>query len=102
MLALAGALRHEDGEQLFFRIDPEERAAAAAPEELADRARERRHAVMGADRKAKAKTMAGRQQRAVDLHAWVEVVGCHQLQRLAADDALAVERAAIEQHLAEP
>ena len=31
-----------------------------------------------------------------------EMIGRHQLQRLAADDPVAVERAAVEQHLAEP
>jgi len=29
------------------------------------------------------------------------MIGCHQLQRLAADDAVAVQRAAVEQHLGE-
>src|SRR5260370_21971123 len=52
IFALAGALRHEYGKQLFPGGDPEERSRPAAPEELADRAREWRHALTGAHRTA--------------------------------------------------
>src|SRR6202040_2755299 len=100
--ALAGALHHEYGEHLFNRIDPEERAGHSAPEELTDRARERRDTGLGADREAETKTMAGRHQRRIDLDRGAEMIGRHQLQRLAADQPVAVERAAIEQNLAEP
>ena len=51
--ALAGALHHEHGEQVFGRVDEEERAGHAAPEELADRSRERRDAGGGADRRSR-------------------------------------------------
>src|SRR5260370_42680622 len=57
IFALAGALRHEDGKQLFLRIDPEERSTDPAPEKLADRARERRQALIGSQRKAGAKAV---------------------------------------------
>ena len=46
--------------------------------------------------------MTRRHQMGFELYAGIEMVGRHQLQRLAADDPDAVERAAIEQHLAEP
>src|SRR6188768_1426087 len=101
IFALAGALHHEHREQVFRRIDEEERAGHAAPEELAERARERRDPAMGADGEAEAKTVTWRHQRRVDLYARAEMIRGHQLQRLAADDPVAVERAAVEQHLAE-
>src|SRR6476469_5701641 len=67
IFALAGALGHEHGKQVFPRIDPEERSADPAPEVLADRARERRHALMGAHRKAKPKAVTRqRQQMAIE------------------------------------
>src|SRR5262252_8533475 len=44
ILALARPLHHEYREQVLLRIDPEEGAGHAAPEKLADRARERRDA----------------------------------------------------------
>ena len=46
--------------------------------------------------------MAGRHQRRPDLDAGTEMIRGHQFQRLAADQPVAVERAAVEQHLAEP
>src|ERR1700739_22978 len=61
IFALARALRHEHGEQLFLRIDPEERSGDPAPEELADRDRERRHALMGGYAKTEAEAVARRQ-----------------------------------------
>src|SRR6185437_8294298 len=102
IFALAGPLRHEDGKQTFLRIDPEEGPGHAAPEELTDRACKRCHALLGAHRKAEAKTVAGRHEMAIQLHVRSEVVGRHQFKRLAADDPDTVERAATEQHLAEP
>src|SRR5258705_11007872 len=57
IFALAGPLRHEHGKQLFLRIDPEEGPAHPAPEELTDRARERRHAFHRSHREAKAKAV---------------------------------------------
>src|SRR4030081_760754 len=92
--ALAGALRHKHGEQLFLWIDPEERSGDPAPEELADRAREWRHALLGSDRKTQTEAVAGRQERRFNLHLGAEVVGGHQLQRLAADDPYPVAHAA--------
>src|SRR5439155_11244201 len=86
ILALARALHHEHREQILLRVDPEERSGHPAPEELAERTRERRHAVMGADREAETKSVAGRHQGRVDLDAWAEMIGRHQLQRLAAHD----------------
>src|SRR6266446_2091237 len=41
--ALFGRLHHEDDEEILLRIDPEVGAAGAAPVELSDRARHRRH-----------------------------------------------------------
>src|SRR6185437_16800045 len=96
ILALAGSLHHEDRHQILLRVDPEEGAGHPAPEELSDRARERRNAGLRADREAKTEPMAGRHQRALDLHVGAQMIGGHQLQRLAANDADAVERAAIE------
>src|SRR6266404_999862 len=84
------------------RIDPEERSGHPAPEELTERSRERRHALMGADGEAEAEAVTGRHQGRIDLDVGAEMIGRHQLQRLAADDPVAVERAAVEQHLAEP
>src|SRR5205807_9250327 len=95
VLALAGALHHEDRKEVFLRVDPEERAGHAAPEELAGRAWEWRDAGLGAHRKAEAEAMAGRHQLALDLHVRSEVIGRHPLQRLAADHPDAVERTAI-------
>ncbi len=46
--------------------------------------------------------MAGRHEVRFKFHLRAEMVRRHQLERLAADDPVAVERAAIEQHLAEP
>src|SRR5258707_9148326 len=73
--ALAGALHHEHGEQIFRWIDPEERPGHAAPEELADRAHEMRNARLGAHGEAEAETMAGGHQRALDLHLGAEMIG---------------------------
>ena len=101
IFALAGSLRHEDGKQIFLRINPEEGPGHAAPEELTDRACERCHALLGAHRKAEAKAVAGRHEMAIQLHVRSEVVGRHQFEGLAADDPDTVERAATEQHLAE-
>jgi hypothetical protein len=61
MFALAGPLRHEDGKQLFLRIDPEEGSSHPTPEELADRAREGRHPLLGSHRKAEAEAVTRRQ-----------------------------------------
>src|SRR5262249_16606290 len=60
-----------------------------------------RDAGLAAHGKAKAEAVADWKQRAADPDAGIEMIGGHQLQRLAADDALAVERATVEQHLAE-
>src|SRR5436190_415490 len=94
IFALARTLRHEHGKQLLPGIDPEEGSADPAPEILADRAREWRHALMGAHRKAEPKAMARqRHQMAIELDLGAEMVGCHQLRRLAADDLVAAEHA---------
>ena len=58
VFALTGALRHEHGEQLFLWIDPEERSGDPAPEALADRTREWRHARLGSDRKTQTEAVA--------------------------------------------
>ena len=58
--------------------------------------------VVGAHGEAEAETVAGRHQRRVDLDVRAEVIRRHQFQRLAADDPGAVQRAAAQQHLAEP
>src|SRR5579871_329117 len=99
--ALSRRLRHEDGEQIFFRIDPEEGAAHAAPEELADRTRKRRDAFARADAEAETKAVAGLRERTLDLDRWIEVIGGHPLQRLPPDDPCSIELAAVEQHLRE-
>src|SRR5215475_12151407 len=67
IFALAGSLRHEHREQVLRRIDPEEGAGPAAPEKLADRARERRHAGLRAHGETEAEAVAGGHQRALDL-----------------------------------
>src|SRR6202007_1548554 len=95
------ALRHEDGKKILLRVDPEEGAGHAAPEVLAGRAEEGGDAGLSADAKTEAKAVTRGEQRAADLDGGVEMIGGHQFQRLAADDPLAVERAAAEQHLAE-
>src|SRR5262245_7598310 len=95
ILALAGALRNAHREQDLRRIGAEEGAGPAAPEKLADRARERRHAGLRAHRETEAEAVAGGHQRALDLDVGAEMIGGHQIQRLAADDPAAVERAAI-------
>src|ERR1700749_2423855 len=51
--------------------------------------------------KAEPETVAGGHEFPLDLDLRREMIGGHQLQRLAADDALAIERAAGKQHLAE-
>src|SRR5947207_3014521 len=94
-IALSGSLRHEHREQILLRIDPEERPRNAAPEILADAAGERRDAGVPAHGEAETKAVAGGEQGAVGHNAGSEVIGGHQLQRLAADDPGAVERAAI-------
>ena len=48
MLPLSRALHHKDREQILLRVDPEEGAGHAAPEELALRAQERRDAGLAA------------------------------------------------------
>src|SRR5215472_9263547 len=101
ILALARPLHHEYREQVLLRIDPEEGAGHAAPEKLADRARERRDARVRAHGEAEAEPVPGREQRTLDLHGGIEVIGGHQFQRLAADDPDAAKHAAIEQHLRE-
>src|SRR5229473_5561417 len=83
IFALAGALRHEHGKQLFFRIDPEEGSGHPAPEELTDRARERRHALIGPHCEAKTKAVTRRHQMGLELDLGAEMVRRHQLQRLA-------------------
>src|SRR4029077_14492234 len=90
------------GEQVLLRIDPEERPAHAAPEELADRAHEGSSSLLRAHAKTEAEAVAGLRQRALYLDAGVEMVASHQLQRLAADDPRSIERSGVEQHLAEP
>src|SRR3984957_15232445 len=75
VFALAGALHHEHDEHVFHRIDKEERAGHSAPVELTDRAGERRHALIGADRKAEAEAVTGRHQGRVDLDPGAEMVG---------------------------
>src|SRR6266542_3077858 len=59
IFALAGALHHEHREQVLGGVDEEERAGHAAPEELTERARERRDASVSTDSEAEAKAMTG-------------------------------------------
>src|ERR1700733_13099743 len=77
LLALAGPLRHEDGKQLFLRIDPEEGSSHPAPEELADRARERRHPLLGSHRKAETEAVTRRHQMGFEFYAGIEMIGGH-------------------------
>src|ERR1700733_6506784 len=102
IFALTGALRHQHRKQLLLRIDPEERSGHSAPEELAERTRERCDALLGAYGEAEAEAMAGRHQRTLNFHIRTEMIRGHQFQRLAANQPDPVERAAVEQHLAEP
>src|ERR1700733_10470894 len=102
MFALAGALRHEDGKQLFLRIDPEEGSGHPAPEELAGRTRERRHSLDGSHRKAEAEAVTRRHQMGFELHGRIEMVGRHQLQGLATDDPDAVVDPPVEGYQTDP
>src|ERR1700754_1325789 len=61
--ALVRALRHEHGKQVLLRVDPEEGAGHAAPEELADRAEEGGDAGLSADAKAETEAVTRREQR---------------------------------------
>src|SRR3954454_1305747 len=81
-------------------------AAGAVPFDLADRAGRRRHrlARIGADAKAvaEAKAVAGKIEIvALDAGARTDVIGGHRGKSLRREIALAVELAAIEQHLRE-
>src|SRR5207253_1917860 len=74
IFALAGALHHEHREHVFRWIDPEERSGHPAPEELTERSRERRHALMGADGEAEPEAVTGRHQGRIDLDLGAEMV----------------------------
>src|SRR5205807_9239111 len=100
IFSLARTLRHEHGKKLLLRIDPEERSGHPAPEELTYRTRKRRHALLRAHRKAETEAVTCRHQMTFEPDLGTKMIRRHQLQRLAADDPVAVEGAAIEQHLA--
>src|SRR5262249_3766635 len=111
-LAVIGArwargLSHIDADNLFLGIDPEKGAGVTCPHELARRAWHTSYAVGLTHCKAKAERVArSSQQKLTRLErrrdARAELVGCHQLDGGAAQYALAVELAAVREHLAEP
>src|SRR5947209_19082439 len=78
-------LHHVDGVELLLGIDPEGRAAGARPAVFADRAGLGRIADRGAHLEAETEAEARRAPRPAAC-----VVGGHELERLAADDALAL------------
>src|SRR5580700_11793542 len=77
IFAVLRRLNHQDREQGVARRHPERRAHHAAPEKLADAARGRRLARIGAHREAEAEAVTGPQQIVVLPHAGVEVVARH-------------------------
>src|SRR6185437_12749570 len=89
---------------MVFRIAEELRAVGAIPGELAGITRHRRLTLMGADRDAEPKTEAAEMRLDVGdlvLDLGPEMIGYHQADGFRAEDALAVEFAAIDQHLPE-
>src|SRR4029079_4047748 len=98
----AGRRRSHDDDKTLLRIAEELRAIRAVPGELAGIARNRGQALAGAhgNAKAEAKATAMRLQIGdvvLDLRA--KMTGGHVVHGLGSENALAVELAAIEQHL---
>ena len=91
-------LQHEDGDQLFLRIDPEIGVGRPAPAVISHRSRHLRLAQVEqhADPQAEA---GGGIIEGVD--AIRQVIGGHQLDRLAPQQAHTLQGTAVEQHLAE-
>src|SRR5580700_9645877 len=98
IFAVLRRLNHQDGEQGVARRHPERCAHHAAPEELADAARRRRLAQIGAHREAEAEAVTGPEQIVALPHAGVEVVARHEGERAGTENAYAVDRAAEVQH----
>src|SRR5215204_3508998 len=94
---VAGGVGHEHDDELLLRIGPPQRAVGAVPEELARAADEpgaatRRRAHRDRDAEAVAGGVRIR-HRDVVLDLRRHLVGRHRLDRLAAEDARAVESA---------
>src|SRR6202012_4379404 len=89
---------------MLLRIAEKLRAISAVPGEFAGIARHRRQTLIDADRDAEAETEAAEMWLdlgGVVLGLGAEMIRCHELNRLRAEDALPVEFTAVEQHLAE-
>src|ERR1035437_8681795 len=104
-------LSHQYSHQLGLRIDPEQRAGNSAPGKVANRTWHGIAAGIDANGEAQAKTgthfrdrTKGSEHRSegrVAFDGGRELIGRHQRDRLRPQNALAIEFAAIEQHLAE-
>src|SRR4051812_34282924 len=101
---LAGPGGHRDHHELLLRIDPEDRAVGAVPAEVPDGAVRRGDARLGSHRHAETEpvTRAARfGTRDVVLDVLAEVIGGHQAHRLRTQHTLAIDDAAVQEHLAE-
>src|SRR3954453_5600871 len=103
-LALGRGLLQQHEEHVLLGVDHEIAAGGAVPFQFAEIAGRRRFCVagIGADRKSEteAETIAGEVEIiAIDARLGADLVGHHQLERLGLENRLAVETAALEQHL---
>src|SRR6267154_5209520 len=100
---LTGRRGSDHHDEALLRIAEKLRAVGAVPGELAGVAGDRRQAFAGAYRHCEAKATAAAMRlhvRHVVLDFGSKVVGGHVMHGLGAKDALAVELAAVEEHLA--
>src|ERR1700722_14516452 len=94
IFAVLRGLNHQDREQGVARRHPERCAHHAAPEELADAARCRRLAQIGAHREAEAEAVSRPQQIMASRHARVDVIARREGERASAEYTHALERSA--------
>src|SRR6266576_4042716 len=105
MQADGRAILHHNEKHVLGAIDHEVDAGGAVPFDLPERARRRRHSVTGigadAEAIAKSETVAGVVEIvALDARVRSDVIGGHRRKRRMAEKGLAVQRSAIQQHLA--
>src|SRR3984893_11946240 len=102
MVALPWRLDHHQREQLFLRSNPEIGAGYAAPKKLARRAGRLSHAGLAPDGESKPERVSRLQQGGrADADIGPEMIGCHPLERFAADDARSAKYTALVEHLRE-
>src|SRR5712692_9564942 len=103
-LALRGRLLEQDEKHVLLAVDHEITATGAVPLQFAERARRRRLGVagIGANRETEpeAKAVPGEIEIvAPDAGTWAHMIRGHQFEGLGAEIGLALELAAVEQHL---